>query len=78
MLALSCISDVLLCTIASTLTGGSLFGIVLVAVESGGVLPTSRPSVDDIIATMKRKGHRREKMVIIRSLVVGRSLYPSK
>ena len=64
MLALSCISDVVLCTIASTLTGGS-FGIVLVAVESGGVLPTSRPSVDDIIATMKRKGHRREMMVII-------------
>ena len=67
MLALSCISDVLLCTIASTLTGGSFNGIplVLVAVESGGVLPTSRPSVDDIIATMKRKGHRREMMVII-------------
>ena len=63
MLALSCISDVLLCTIASTLIGP--FGIVLVAVESGGVLPMSRPSVDDIIATMKRKGHRREMMVII-------------
>ena len=65
ILALSCISDVLLCTIASTLTGGS-FGISLVvAVESGGVLPTSRPSVDDMIATMRRKGHRREMMVII-------------
>ena len=64
ILALSCISDVLLCTIASTLIGS--FGISLVvAVESGGVLPTSRPSVDDIIATMRRKGHRREMMVII-------------
>ena len=65
MLALSCISEVLLCTIASTLTGGSFDGISLVAVESGGVLPTSRPSVDDMIATMRRKGHRREMMVII-------------
>ena len=64
MLALSCISDVFLCTFASTLIGS--FGISLVvAVESGGVLPTSRPSVDDMIATMRRKGHRREMMVII-------------
>ena len=65
MLALSCISDVLLCTIASTLIGSFVIVLVLVAVKSGGVLPTSRPSVDDIIATMKRKGHRREMMVII-------------
>ena len=65
MLALSCISDVLLCTIESTLGSFGIILLVLATVESGSVLPTSRPSVDDIIATMRRKGHRREMMVMI-------------
>ena len=65
MLALSCISDVLLCTIESTLGSFGIILLVLVAVESGSVLPTRRPSVDDIIATMTRKGHRREIIVMI-------------